>query len=153
MVELLRAEADANPHIPCYRAVLALCAAGAGDLDAARREYEHFAASSFTGIPHDSNRLLALVVLADVAATLADRVGAAVLLELLAAHQHRQALLNCFGGGGAYWGPVAMHLARLAVLVDDDRASSWTAAARRLCEDVGANLVAARIDSHREAVG
>jgi hypothetical protein len=145
MVDLLRAEADANPHIPCYRAVLALCLAESGDLVAARQEYEHFAANRFSDIPDDSNRLLTLVVLADVAATLVDPVGAGILLDLLEPHQDRQALLNCFGGGGAYWGPVTMHLARLAAVTGDSRMADWREAAQRSCQQVRAPAAASRL--------
>ena len=66
--------------------------------------------TSFRSIPADTNRLLTLAVLADVAATLGDAPGAAELTELLAPHAGRHVLLNCFGGGGAYWGPVATQL-------------------------------------------
>lgn len=146
MLDLLRGAADDNPHIPCYRAVLALCLAEAGELDVARIEYGHFASVDFTNIPEDSNRLLALVVLADVAATLADDVGASSLLRLLEPHAHRQALLNCFAGGGAYWGPVATQLGRLcAVLGETDDAAHWFDLARRSAEEFGAPLAARRL--------
>ena len=39
--------------------------------------------------------------------------GARALLRLLEPYADRHVVLNCFGGGGAYWGPVAHHLGRL----------------------------------------
>ena len=43
VVAQLGEQADANPRIPCYRAVQALCAAEAGDLEEAKRAYAGFA--------------------------------------------------------------------------------------------------------------
>lgn len=120
VVDLLRSAADDNPQIPCYRAVLALCLAKAGRVDEAARQHRYFADLGFANIPEDSNRLLTLVVLADVAATIDDPAGATTLLSLLEPHRHRHAVLNCFGGGGAYWGPVATQLDRLAALIGTD---------------------------------
>ena len=118
VTELLGAAADASPQIPTYRAVLALCCAEAGNVDSARAAYDFFAARGFD-IPADSNWLLAVAVLADTCATLDDAEGAARLTELLAPWAERQVVLNCYGGGGAYWGPVTHHLGRLAALRGD----------------------------------
>ena len=118
MLDLLTGAADDNPNIPAYRAVLALCSADTGDLDRARAAYEHFARHRFE-LPADSNWLLAVAVLADAGATLGDPMGAATLTELLEPWADRQVVLNCYGGGGAYWGPVAHHLGRLAAVRGD----------------------------------
>ena len=118
MLDLLRAAADANPNVPCYRSVLALCAKEAGERREAEAAYRSFADTGFA-VPDDGNRLLTLAVLADVAASLGDRRGGRRLLRLLAPHAERQVILNCYGGGGATWGPVAHQLARLAALDDD----------------------------------
>jgi hypothetical protein len=98
--------------------VLALCCAEAGNVDSARAAYDFFAARGFD-IPADSNWLLAVAVLADTCATLDDAEGAARLTELLAPWAERQVVLNCYGGGGAYWGPVTHHLGRLAAVRGD----------------------------------
>lgn len=119
MVGLLCDAADANPHIPAYRAVLALCRTNCGDLAGARADYEQLAARGFE-LPPDSNWLLAIAVLADTAATIGDRDGARVLINLLEPYADRHVVLNCFGGGGAYWGPVAHHLGRLDVTLGHD---------------------------------
>lgn len=119
VVELLRVAAGTNPQIPCYRAVLALCCAESGDGAGAREAYDAFATTGFA-LPPDSNWLLSVAVLADVAATLGDAEGGAALADLLQPYADRHVVLNCFGGGGAYWGPVAHHLGRLSALVGDD---------------------------------
>jgi hypothetical protein len=110
----LAVSAEVFPEIPCYRAVWALCLMSAGDLDGAEAVYRPFAESRFESIPVDSNRLLAVAALGDVAATLGDVDGAAVLDELLAPDDHLHVVLNCYGGGGAYWGPVSRIRGRLA---------------------------------------
>lgn len=115
MVDLLASAVEENPHVPAYRAVLALCALEAGDRARGLDAYRFFAASGFA-LPPDSNWLLAVAVLADTAATLRDRDGAPALAALLAPWAGRHVVLNCYGGGGAYWGPVAHHLGRLAAL-------------------------------------
>lgn len=130
VIDLLADAADANPQIPAYRAVLALCLAQAGRLDDAGAPFSFFAADGFASIPLDTNRLLTLGVLADVAATLGDQAAAAALVELLAPHERRQVVLNCFAGGGAWWGPVARQLARLAALLGSSAdAARWQAIA------------------------
>ena len=116
MLDLLRDAADQNPQIPAYRAVLALCCTSAGDLPGARTAYGQLAARGFR-LPPDSNWLLAIAVLADAAATLADADGARTLKGLLEPFADRHVVLNCFGGGGAYWGPVAHHLGRLEAVL------------------------------------
>ncbi len=122
MGDLLRVAADDNPHIPAYRAVLALCSAEAGNLADARTAYDAFARSGFE-LAMDSNWLLAVAVLADTCATLGDAEGAGVLGSLLAPWAGRHVVLNCYGGGGAYWGPVDHHLGRLAATRGDHAAA------------------------------
>jgi DNA-binding SARP family transcriptional activator len=116
MLDLLHAAADNNPQIPTYRAVLALCCAKSGVVDAARNAYERLAVRDFV-LPADSNWLLAIAVLADTAAVLGDCERAHTLVQLLEPYRDRHVVLNCFGGGGAYWGPVAHHLGRLEALL------------------------------------
>ncbi len=129
MMDLLDATAAAQPEIPCYGAVLALARSLAGDLKGAETAYRRFAERAFESIPVDSNRLLTVAVLGDVAATLGDHAGAAALDELLAPDDGLFVVLNCYGGGGAWWGPVARIRARLADMLG--RSSDATAARRR----------------------
>ncbi|MCU1352674.1 MAG: hypothetical protein JWM05_1883, partial [Acidimicrobiales bacterium] len=150
VIALLRDAADANAHIPCYRAVLALCCAESGDLDGARAAFDVFAGDGFRTIPDDTNRLLTLAVLADVAVTLGDAVAGAALTDLLAPHRGRQVILNCFGGGGAYWGPVSHQLARLAHQRGDEVAAGELAGeAATEAETFEAPLARARVESVR----
>jgi tetratricopeptide (TPR) repeat protein len=123
VVEPLARAADDHPEIPCYRAVLALCAAEAGEDRIAREAYGHFRSADFSSIPDDPNRLLALAVLADAAVLLDDPGAAPRLRALLEPYDGQHVLLCCYGGGGAYWGPVAHHLGALARLGDDDEAA------------------------------
>ena len=116
IVEVVRASADAQPQIPAYRAVQALCQASSGDLDGAAAAYRTFADRDFSAIPVDSNRLLALAVLGDTAVAIGDPVGAATLDALLEPDNELDVVLNCYGGGGAWWGPVAGIRARLAAV-------------------------------------
>jgi tetratricopeptide (TPR) repeat protein len=109
---LVQAVAD-NPTIPAYRAVLALCAASAGDLDLARATFDRFAERDFMDLPADSNRFLALAVLADTGLRLGDTERTPRLRELLTPYSGLQVVLNCYGGGGAWWGPVDELLERL----------------------------------------
>lgn len=156
VLDLLAAAAEASPHIPCYRAVHALCAVEAGEEAAATASYERFRSSGFAAIPHDTNRLLALVVLADAAVQLGDAEGAPLLRDLLAPAGHLNALLNCYGGGGAFWGPVAHQLARLESLLGNRaEADAWFAVAEATARATGAPLALARVvgDPVRSAIG
>ena len=69
--------------------------------------------------------MLAIAVLADTAATLDDRKRAPALIRLLEPYCERHVVLNCFGGGGAYWGPVAHHLGRLDAMLGEHEARVW----------------------------
>ena len=113
VIDLLAAAADQNPHIPAYRGVLALCCVEAGDAERAGPAYRAFADTQFSTIPTDTNRLLTLSVLAHVALQLGTESERSALAELLRPWGRQQSLLNCFAGGGAYWGPVAHSLAVL----------------------------------------
>ena len=154
VIDLLAGAADANPQIPCYRAVLALCCAQAGDADGTRDAYEAFRSGGFM-LPPDSNWLLGTTVLADIAATLGDRSGAAVLAETLRPFAGRHAVLNCYGAGGAAWGPVDLQLARLAATLGEekearrflDRAVALAASMRTAPFSARADLERARLGS------
>jgi tetratricopeptide (TPR) repeat protein len=152
MIDLVHEAADQNPHIPTYRAVLALCCAEAGDHAGARDAFSHFAARGFE-LPDDSNWLLAVAVLADTCATLGDTEHAPGLAARLEPWADRQVILNCFGGGGAYWGPVAHHLGRLAALTGDPcRAQALLTRAVELSDQFRAPGFAARSRAALELV-
>lgn len=119
MVHALVDAVAANPEIPTYRAVLALCAAETGDHELAERSLAAFAADRFEGLPHDTNRFLGLAVLAHAAADVGATEVGADLADLLQPYRHQWVVLNCYGGGGAVWGPTSHALARLARLAGD----------------------------------
>jgi DNA-binding SARP family transcriptional activator len=146
VVDLLVQASDQHPEIPCYRAVLALAAAEADVLDVAAGAYGGFRATGFEAIPDDPNRLLALAVLADTAVLLDDPGAAGPLTSLLAPYDGQHTVLCCYGGGGAYWGPVSQHLAGLARLSgDDDAARALTARARAEAAAIDAAPALARL--------
>ncbi len=153
MIPLLDFAAGANPHIPCYAAVLAMCQAEAGDYAAARQTFERFRPTGFR-LPPDSNWLLGTTVLADCCATLGDPDAAVTLLELLEPWADRQAVLNCYGGGGAWWGPVSHHLSRLArMLGDGERADRHHREALESTRRCAAPLFESRIRREAGPVG
>ena len=146
LLDLVAQAAADNPHIPAYRAVLALCASEAGDHAVAAAAYDHFAANGFSTIPLDTNRLLTFGVLAHTAVTLQRAADAHRLLDLLRPYAGQHVLLNCFGGGGAVWGPVDHQLGRLARLDGDGpEADARLAAALAQAEAFGAPLAADRV--------
>lgn len=147
VLELLSAAADGAPHIPCYRAVLALAATEAGESALAERSYCSFADAEFESLPLDSNRFLALAVLGHVAADLGDEGGGRVLEGLLAPFDGQSVVLNCFGGGGAHWGPVSWVLARLARLGGRD-AEAGVRYEQACAEATDSPVVRALIERH-----
>ena len=60
-IDLLRGAAQANPHIPAYRAVLALCCAEAGELACARDAVQWFAEHKYALPPDSRTRAAARV--------------------------------------------------------------------------------------------
>jgi hypothetical protein len=144
IVPMLADAVDRHPEIPTYAAVLALCAAECGDLERADATLRRFAATAFDELPDDTNRFLGLAVLGHVAASVEARDVAPVLSSLLEPYRSQWVVLNCYGGGGAVWGPTAHALARLEALMGDDAAArrSFDAA---LLAAADAPLVAERI--------
>lgn len=151
MMPVVGAAVEHNPTIPAYRAVLALCAAESRDDVLASRMLRSFADRSFTNLPGDTNRFLGLAVLAHVAASVGDRDAGRVLTELLEPFRYQWVVLQCYGGGGATWGPTAHALARLAALDGriDDAIELFDDARRRAAHSP---LVRARIDANRAAI-
>ena len=85
-------------------------------------------------------------MLADTAVRLDDTDAAAILLDLLRPAAGLQAILNCYGGGGAYWGPVAHQLGRLAATVGrPDEADGWFTRAEASATAMDARLALAQI--------
>ncbi len=143
--DLLQSAVEEHPEIPAYRAVLALCASESGQRQRAGSDLQWFTRSRFANLRRDSNRLLALAVLAHVAADIGDKPAARQLLELLEPFAGQWAILACYGGGGASWGPVDHAIGRLLATLEDH-----TGARRRMVRakamSAHAPLVLDRID-------
>lgn len=150
MMPVLAAAVDAYPEIPTYRAVQALCAAESGELELAAEILASFAAHRFTTLPDDPNRLLGLAALAHVAAGLDHKQASEQLLTLLEPFGDQWVLLQCYGGGGAIWGPVCHALARLSSVAErHDDAERFYDAARKMAAPSPPALE--RIDRHQRA--
>jgi class 3 adenylate cyclase/tetratricopeptide (TPR) repeat protein len=99
------------PAVPAWRCALANLEAELGDVEGARRAYEPLAADDFAGIPYDSQWMVSLALIADVAAFLDDEPRAEQLYELLLPYEG----LNVVAGrAAASYGPVAARLGKLA---------------------------------------
>ena len=159
MIPALAAATVAHPRIPTYRAVLALCMSEAGDLERAGDELRWFRDASFENLPDDTNRFLGLGVLAHVAANVGDEAAGDLLSDLLMPYEHQWVVLQCYGGGGAMWGPVAHGLARVAALngrFDQaehfyDRAAALAAGAPLVMRRVATDRVADRLADRRSS--
>lgn len=147
VVDLVAGAVEAFPHVPCYRAVLALVCAEAGDGERAQEAVDHFAAAGFANLPDDTNRPLGLAVLANAAVRLGAVDAGAALAPLVEPFREQHILLNCYGGGGSYWGPAAHHLAGLAALAGRPDAVERYAEARRRAVELGAAVSLPRIDA------
>jgi len=146
VLDLLDEAATDNPQIPAYRAVLALASLLADDRVRAERAYTSFAACDFD-VPPDSNWLVTHAALAEVAAATGDLRGVAVLTDRLTPYAERHVVLNCYGGGGSYWGPVAHGLGLLALAAGEhEAAATWAGQARRAQRALGAESFRDRVE-------
>jgi len=151
MIPMLTAASAGHPEIPTYRAVLALCAAESGDVPLASDLLATFSAEGFTNLPDDPNRFLGLAALAHVAASTEDAAACELLARLLEPYLDQWVVLQCYGGGGAGWGPANHALARLnTVLGKHDEARSLYDDARRLAADSPLTLVRLDRDQARD---
>jgi hypothetical protein len=134
LLPLVRKNADRLPAMRRWRCGLALVLAELGRDAEARRELEHLAAADFDDIPRDALWLVAMSLLAELCALLADRPRARRLYELLVPYEGR----NVVAMGGAYLGPVARYLGLLAMTVGEpDRALGHLETARSAAERMG----------------
>ena len=127
LTDVLRAMVDSGVTAPGYRSGLAQAAAQRGDLALARRELDFLAAGGFACLPHDSTRLMTLVTMAEVAASVGDAERAATLHDELLPYEHVNVVvgpaLGCFGAVSRYLGLLALTCGRL-----DDAERHLTAA-------------------------
>ena len=149
MIGALSGAVDEHPEVPAYRAVLALCASESGDAPLAAACLDWFRQADFANLPDDTNRPLALVVLAHTAADLGDEDAMRSLMTLVKPQAGQLSIIAVYGGGGAYWGPSSHALARLAAGLGDTAADAWFDHARR--DAAGSPLVLERIERHARA--
>jgi hypothetical protein len=117
----LKRLADGYAAMPVFRAALAAayCESGA-DADA-RRELRLLAAGDFAGLPRDNVWMLAMALLSETCASLADAERAGLLYELLAPFEGR----NVVSPDAVFGGPVSRYLGLLSAARED-----WPAAER-----------------------
>ena len=113
----LREQLDDNPRRPAWRAALATLLVETGRARRRRsREVDLLAADEFAEIPRDGDWIVAIVLLADLAASVDDAARAAVLHERLLPFADRTVVI---GLGTVCLGSVARYLGRLAVATGD----------------------------------
>jgi class 3 adenylate cyclase len=105
------------PALPAWRCSLAVAHAELGHEGEARAVFETLAVEGFTDLPNDTQWLLSLVLLGEVAAFLGDVARAERLYELLLPFD---GLIVIAGRAAASYGPVARMLAALAAVSGRD---------------------------------
>jgi DNA-binding SARP family transcriptional activator len=146
VVDLLDAAARQNPAVPCYRAVLSFVLASDGQATRAADELQAFVVDGMLEVPLDTNHLLTLAMLAETSVRLGEPAHATLLGAELAPYAGQHVVLNCYGGGGAVWGPVSAHLAALAELRGDVHgARHWYETARAEAARIGDRPFTARL--------
>ncbi len=114
--EALYEQLGTNPHRPAWRTALATLMIETGRLPEARAELDLLAGDQFTEIPRDGDWIVAMVLLADVAASVKDAERAAILHDLLLPFGDRNVVI---GLGTVCLGSVARYLGRLAAAFGD----------------------------------
>lgn len=121
MLAELKRFADGYAAMPVFRAALAAAYCEAGCEADARRELRLLADDDFAGIPRDNVWLLAMALLSETCANLADAERASLLHGLLAPFEGR----NVVSPDAVFGGPVSRYLGLLAAAAED-----WPAAER-----------------------
>jgi DNA-binding CsgD family transcriptional regulator len=113
--------AERYPHVPAWRAKLALLHARAGDRDAAQVLFSQLSVRHFAALPRDAVWIGGLYYLGEVAAFLGDRSAARTLYELLLPFAGRMVVIDralvCLGS-------ISRALGLLAGVLDDRPAAS-----------------------------
>ena len=143
--------ADTYPMVPAYRCLAALVAAQEGRREEAWAGFSRFAHDGFTSPPVDSQWLFGVAALAETCALLDEATPAEALFELLVPFADRLVVLDAFGGGGGFAGPVAHHLGRLAATLGrHGEAETYFDAAVEAAARFGASPWVARSQAARE---
>ena len=113
MRPMVQAIVDEYPQLAPWRAGLALLCAEAGDLAAARAEFDRLAGGDFSDVPQDVFWMPSLTLAADACAALGDPARARILYDLLAPYGNLVVLVR----GAAVLGPAARALGSLATVM------------------------------------
>jgi DNA-binding SARP family transcriptional activator len=119
LVGLVEGAARDNPGVPGFRATLALALSATPRTEEACRILERAVASSFSDLPHDVTSLAVTCILAQVSSRL-HHVSAAAALYRILQPWNGQIAFPAFG----VWGPVALHLGSLALVLGDCEAAA-----------------------------
>jgi len=117
----VRGFVEQYPALPIWRCGLASLYAELGWAVEAQREFERLAAGGFADLPHDTNWLPALALLAEVCGFVGDVPRARILYELLRPHEARNVVIAtgvvCYGSVAYYLGLLATTLSEWEVAV------------------------------------
>lgn len=136
------------PAVPAVRSALAYLYGELGREAEGRAEFERLAQDGFSGLPHDAYRVVALILLSELSATLADSERAATLYQLLLPYAGRTGVINCV----VCVGSISRSLGLLATVM-----RRWDEAARHFEDAIETNgrihgpswLATARLDYAR----
>ncbi len=108
---------EENPSRPAWRAALATLLCDEGRLDEAREEFSRLAAGDFEDIPKDLDWMIAMVLLSDVCADLADGDRAALLYVKLEPYADVNVVIGlaavCLGSAESFLGRLAGTMGRI----------------------------------------
>lgn len=143
LLPLVKNYVEEYPALVAWRATLAIVYLEVGNVDGARKLFEHFARDDFASVPRDGYWLTGMGVLAEACHGLGDAERAHVLYDLLAPY----AKLHLQVGRVAYFGPIERFLALVAAASDRlETADRHFLRAREGCADLDAPTVSARIE-------
>jgi DNA-binding CsgD family transcriptional regulator len=108
---LIMQSRSSQPKVKLWSAVLAFIESEAGNMPAAREEFEQLATGRFASIPNEDTLLVVLVLAALVCAALGDGLRAEELYELLLPYDGRNIVVSegvaCVGAAAHYLGLLA----------------------------------------------
>jgi tetratricopeptide (TPR) repeat protein len=115
IADLARRGVDMFPSWSFIRASLAQVLLDSGNEAESRIEFERLAINGFRDVPHDTNWLPTMTLLADVCASMRDAQRARVLYELLLPHARQNShflIMTCYGPVSHYLGLLATTMTR-----------------------------------------
>jgi hypothetical protein len=130
------------PQVPGWRLGLSLIAVEKNDLETAAATYTT-GWKGVTELPRDAVWLYALIGATEVVVRLGDQGAALTLYEMLRPYETRCAVASY---GFVWGGPVALPLARLARVLNDQKAQGHLSVARDIAERSGSLPFRARVE-------